>query len=184
MGFRVADEVETTEQESPPQVIPPEAFNRVKEERDTAKAEGSETKTALAQALLVDKIHEYWESKPAAERPENPRQSAKFLSQQLPEGVEDVPAAVEAFTSEMSALQPQTAAEPPPPPMAGDSEGSGPQPGATGGQLETGPFPINSKEFKSYFEEHGARAANVAIANGMFVPSDENASAQATLDSV
>ncbi len=177
------DEVVVTEPEAPSQV-PPEAFDRVKKERDDAKATNTELAEAGANAILIDKIHEYWESKPASERPENPRQSAKFLAQQLPAGVEDIPAAIEAFTAEMSSLQPQTVADAPPPPMAGDPEGPGPQPGATGESLETGPFPMNGKEFKAYFAEHGARAANVAIANGMFIPSDENVSAQNTIDSV
>ena len=180
----MADEVETLEPESPPQVVPPEAYERQKKETAAAKETAKEATAALAQTVLVDKVYQHFKSLDDDAQPADSYEAAKAAAKRIPADTENVPEAVAALQAEMSSLQPQTAAEPPPPPMAGDSEGSGPQPGATGGQLETGPFPINSKEFKSYFEEHGARAANVAIANGMFIPSDENASAQATLDSV
>ena len=180
----MADEVEAPEPVTPPQAIPPEAFDRVKQERDEAKATNTELAEAGANAILIDKIHEYWESKPASERPANPRQSAKFLAQQLPADVENVPEAIAAFVAESQGLQPPTAADPPPPPMAGDTEGAGPQPGATGESLESGPFEMGSPEYEKFLNGNGPQKTAVAIRNGMFYPTEENVSAQDTLHSV
>ncbi len=182
----MADENETTgtESTSQPTGIPPEAYERQKAETAAAKEEARVATDALAQTVLVDKIYEHFSGLEDDAKPVNPYEAAKAAARRIPSDTENVPEAVAALVAEMSSLQPQTVAEPPPPPMAGDEGGQGPQPGAAGGQLETGPFPINSKEFKEYFKEHGSRAANVAIANGQFFPSDDNASAQNTLDSV
>jgi|10_taG_2_1085330.scaffolds.fasta_scaffold171177_2 hypothetical protein len=182
----MTDEVETAEPASTgeTQAVPPEAFERVKRERDEARTDGADTTAALAQALLVDKIHEYWESLPSAERPENPRQAANFLSAQLPPGVEDVPAAIQSFVAKSNSLRPPTTADAPLPPMAGNDGGSGPQPGAAGGQLETGPKPMNGPEFLKFFEDNGKKATMVAISNGQFYPTPRNADAQGTIDDV
>ena len=179
----MTDENETTEQETAPSVVPPEAYERQKATSASEKARADTAEAALSHTVLVDKVYEHFKSLDAEARPADPYEAAKAAASRIPSDTENVPEAVAALVAEMSALQPQTVADPPPPPMAGD-DGTGPQPGAAGEQIETGPFPMNSPEFKKYFEEHGKQATNVAIANGMFIPSDENQAAQATLDSV
>jgi len=179
----VTDENEQTEQVAAPSVVPPEAYERQKATSASEKARADTAEAALSHTVLVDKVYEHFKSLDPEARPANPYEAAKAAASRIPSDTDDVPAAVAALVAEMSALQPQTVADAPPPPMAGD-DGTGPQPGATGGQLETGPFPLNSPEFKKYFEEHGKQAANVAIANGMFIASDENLAAQSSLDSV
>ncbi len=182
----MTDEIEPTEQEpqSQPTGVPPEAYERQKAETAAAKEEAKVATEALAQTVLVDKIYEHFDGLDDEAKPANPYEAAKAAARRIPADTENVPEAVAALVAEMSSLQPLTKIDPAPPPMAGDDGGPGPQPGAAGEQLETGPFPINSPEFKKYFKENGARAANAAIANGQFFPSDENAAAQATIDSV
>ncbi len=176
------NETETTETASP-QVIPPEAYERQKAETAAAKAQVAEATEALAQTALVDSVYEYFNGLDEAAKPANPYEAAKNAARRIPVGTENVPEAVAALVAEMSSLQPPTVIQQPPPPMAG-TEGSGPQPGAAGGEIESGPFPMNGKEAMAFRTDQGEQAFRVAVANGMFYPSDANASAQATLDSV
>ena len=178
MGFRVDDETAT---EAVPEGVPPQAIERLKRERETARAEAEQAKAdvatateALAKVALVDSIHDYLDGLEGPNVPSDPRKAAKFLARQMPVDTEDVPAAVESLRAEISALQPQNDI-PPPPLMAG-----GPQPGATGADLESGPYRIGSEEFVKFISEHGRQATNQAIAEGMFFDSDENRAAQET----
>ena len=180
----MTDENETTEQDTPPTGgVPPQAFDRVKAEAASFKEAAEVSGEALAKREWVDTLYDHFNGLEDATKPANPYEAARAAANRIPVGTENIPDAIAALKAEMSSLQPPTAVDPPPPPMAGD-DGTGPQPGASGGELETGPFPMNGPEFKKFFEENGKQATNVAIANGMFIPSDENQAAQATLDSV
>jgi len=180
----VTDVVETTEQETPPTGgVPPQAFDRVKAEAASYKEAAEVSGQALAKREWVDKLYDHFNGLEGDAKLANPFEAAKAAAEYLPVDTENISEAVAAFNARMSAMQPQTVADAPPPPMAGD-DGTGPQPGATGGELENGPFSMKSPEFKKFFEDNGKQATNVAIANGMFYPSDENQAAQSTLDSV
>ena len=177
----MGSETETTEQPvEESKGIPPAAFERQKAKAAEAEALANSAKEALAHALLVDKIQEHWESQPPEARPANPRQQAQWLAKQIPAGTENIAEAVAEFTAQSAALLPQAPPAPPPPPMAGG--GTGPAPGASGADaLDSGPIPMSDPKFLEYVNEKGMAAARQAIADGRFVPSKENADAQATI---
>ena len=177
----MTDENETTEQESTG--IPPQAFDRVKAEAASFKEAAEVSGQALAKREWVDQLYDHFNGLEGDSKPANSYEAARAAANRLPVGTENISEAIAALQAEMSSMQPQTVIDAPPPPMAGD-DGTGPQPGASGGELESGPYSLTSPEFKKFFAENGKQATNVAIANGMFVPTDENRAAQATLDSV
>lgn len=170
-------------------VVPPEAFDRVKRERDQFKTEAEQAKSGLQQALLVDQVYGHLTAREYADselRPADPYGTAKFIAGQLPRDTANPAEAVDRWIAQASTLlrPPQVAPAPAPTTPASPApqvpQGRGPHPGADGADLGTGPFPVNGKEFKEFVARYGMDAVPAAVANGTFYFSDENQAAQAT----
>jgi len=170
---------ETDQTESEPSKVPPEAFERVKAERDALKAQTSQAAEALTQVKWERTLYDYFSGLDPSTRPADPMAAALNFAPSIPPDTEDIAAAIAAEEARLSSLRPQAKPTETLPPMAGG--GVGPQPGAPGAELETGPFPIGSPEFEAFVAKEGMPAAHVAIKNGMFFPSDENLQAQSTI---
>lgn len=167
--------------------VPPEALERVKRERDQFKTQAEQAGQVAAAALLVDKVYGHLTGRQYTEtelRPVDPYGTAKFIASQLPTTTADPAEAVDRWLQQASTLlrPPQVAAPqiPTVSPAPQVPMGRGPQPGADGTDLGTGPFPVNGKEFKEFVTRYGMAAVPKAVADGTFYFSDENQAAQAT----
>lgn len=147
----------------------------------------------LQQALLVDQVYGHLTSRTYADdefRPKDPYGTAKFIAGQLPTTTADPVEAVDRWIKQTSTLlqPPQVASAPAAAPTTTTSppgaprvpQGRGPQPGADGADLGTGPFPVNGKEFEDFVNRYGMEAVPRAIVEGTFYFSKENEAAQAT----
>lgn len=153
---------------------PPQAVDRLKRERDEATSERDQLRSVAQQALLVDKVYEHLVAKEDLKVTDR-YALAKRAAAAVPDGTENPLEAVDAWLKDMSTLFSTTPSTPPAPAMA-----AGGDPASGGEPPDSGPFPVNSKEFKEYEREHGWEAALAQIRDGMFYFSDANEAAQAT----
>lgn len=167
------------EAQQEPTGVDPKAFDRVKNELGQTKQKLAGAESVLASALLVDKLYEHFAGK---EGITDPYRIAKEAAAYPGIGEAEDPAeAADAWLNRLSGLlaspKPTEDAPKPVPPMAA---ASGPNPAATGTQIETGPFKVGSDQYKKYVQENGMAAAYKAIQDGQFFFSAENDAAQKT----
>lgn len=167
----MTDESTTTESSG----VPPEAFERVKNEAAEAKAIAAKATEELAHQVLVDKIRVHLKGKEGGPVIADPYESAVFIAKQIGAGVEDPAVATDAWLDSVSGLLQQSDVTVAPPMAA-----SGPNPGAEGIDVESGPFKVNSPEWDSFVAENGMKAAVRAVADGRFFHSPEVQAAQET----
>jgi len=164
----VSEEIATGESQG----IDPGAFDRVKRERDQAKAETETAKKALAQTVLVDRLYEHFKGKDdlAADRYQLAKEAVSYPG--IAEA-EDPAAAADAWLERLSGLLGKSTSKPP-------GMGSGPNPAAAGVQVDTGPFKVGGQEWKDFVAQNGMPAAYKAVEDGQFFFSQENTDSQKT----
>lgn len=170
MSDESGPETEQPQGESPP----PGAVERIKQERDEAKARLKEAEPALRQAHLIDQLHAHFKAQEQYAGRDLYELAKQASSQPQVRDAEDPASAATEWINSMTALFQNQTAAPAPPPMAG------PNPAASGVAVDEGPYKVGSKEYKDYFTKHGIEATNEAIARGQFYFSDANVAAQET----
>jgi hypothetical protein len=166
---------EKTEQVQAP---PPEAVDRLKRERDEAKATLDTAAKELAMTRHTKAVYEALKNVEVdGKRLPDPFALADRIASQVPMDAADLGSAAMELVNGLRVLLP-SATTTPAAPMSGLP--SGPNPGAEGESTETGPFRVGSKEYLAFVEREGMAAANQAIVDGRFYFSAENEAAQAT----
>ena len=168
-GGLVSETIESGEAQG----IDPGAFDRVKRERDLAKQETETARKALAQTVLVDKLYEHFKGKDdlAADRYQLAKEAVNYPG--IAEA-EDPAIAADAWLERLSGLLGKSSTSKPPPMTPG------PNPAATGVQIESGPFKVGAKEWKDFVAQNGMPAAYKAVEAGQFFFSQENTDSQKT----
>ena len=155
------------------QQVPPEAFERVKRELAEAKEQAANFAREAKSALVIDKLYDHFSNREdLADRNHYAlAREAATLGSVL--DAEDPAKAADEWLNRTSALFQSKAPSGPPP-------AAGPNPGAEGIAVESGPFPVGGDEWKKFVEANGMPAAFKAMADGQFYTSRENQEAQGT----